>query len=248
MNIIIEMVLLLMVNAGAIILIAQSYLNIRHSRQALMMNYKMIKRQYTFMMGLYSDRQRQLHDIKHQNILLLGYLSNGESDRALNYLNELMNRQNQLLKNVYTGIEVIDIVLSYMLAEASKSGIKIALNLDVLFCPVERVDMCILLGNLVDNAIESVMKASDKERVIYITMRTMNNIFLLEIGNPYTGKRKYINGVYQTTKKQSMLHGLGLESVKRIVHSYDGDLDIEDNGQFFKVCVTIFKNRINNAE
>ena len=88
------------------------------------------------------------------------------------------------------------------------------LDIQVLFCPLKQDEMCILLGNLLDNAIEAVREVERKKRKIKVRMMTPNNMFLLEIQNPYEEVRKKTEQQYLTTKTDHTLHGLGLGSVQ----------------------------------
>lgn len=77
-------------------------------------------------------------------------------------------------------------------------------------------------------------------RHIKVAMKMSGNIFVLEISNPYEGKRRKIDGRYETTKGDRANHGLGLASVRNIVEVGDGLMDIHDDGKCFEVVVTLF--------
>ena len=104
--------------------------------------------------------------------------------------------------------------------------------------------MCVLIGNLLDNSIEAVKKLPKKQRQIEVLFKSANEIFILEVVNPYAGDLKKKNNYYLTTKKENrQLHGIGLRSVEKIVHNYGGDLEIKDVGHIFRVTVTVFNPR-----
>ena len=113
------------------------------------------------------------------------------------------------------------------------------LDIQVLFCPLKQDEMCILLGNLLDNAIEAVREVERKKRKIQVRMMTPNNMFLLENQNPYEEVRKKTEQQYLTTKTDHTLHGLGLGSVKQIVEKNGGFLEISDENQEFQVNITL---------
>ena len=131
-------------------------------------------------------------------------------------------------------------MLNYKIKEAAKYGIAIETNLDIYFCPLEVTDMCILLGNLLDNAIEAVRYLSEDRRIITIKMKNPNNFFLMEISNPYEGERKKKNGRYVTTKENKDIHGLGLVSVEKIVEKLEGLIEIKDTDHMFTVFISLF--------
>ena len=177
--------------------------------------------------------------MKHQHLLLEDYLVRGKKDEALSYLKEMNQSMERTSENRYSGFTVIDFMLDYKIQTAKKEGIDFFLDVQILFCPLKRDEMCILLGNLLDNAIEAVRGLDRENREIRVRMMTPNNMFLLEIQNPYEGVRKKVQERYLTTKSDHNLHGLGLDSVKRIVEKNGGFLEISDENQIFQVNVTL---------
>lgn len=212
---------------------------IQYQDQLLRMNYRMMRNQYRLVEEMYNEKRRYLHDIKHQHLLLEDYLVKGKEEEALSYLKEMNQSMEQTSGNRYSGFSVIDFMLDYKIQLAKKEGIAFFLDIQVLFCPLKQDEMCILLGNLLDNAIEAVRGLDRKKREIRVRMMTPNNMFLLEIQNPYEGMRKKVQERYLTTKSDQNLHGLGLDSVKRIVEKNGGFLEISDENQIFQVNVTL---------
>ena len=87
-------------------------------------------------------------------------------------------------------------------------------------------ELCVLLGNLLDNAIEAcgrLPKAED--RFIKIYMDTLQNRFYISILNSMDGQAKKHGNIFRSTKPAGEFHGFGLQRVDRIVRKYDGFLD-----------------------
>lgn len=205
------------------------------------MNLHTMQKQYMLLQEMYTEKRRQVHDAVHHDVLLIGYLREGKTVEALEYLEKKLEESRRSQRNSYTGIDVIDLMLDYKINEAEKENIRVYLDLDVYFCPIEDTEMCILLGNLLDNAIEATAQLPLSQRRIQVFMRTPNNIFVLQMKNPFKEKRKLIEGHYMTTKIDKERHGLGLDSVKRIVEKYNGSLETDDDGKEFITNVTIFE-------
>lgn len=231
-----------------IILIYKIYRDAIHQRQISLMNLNMLQKQYILLQEMYTDKRRQIHDSVHHDVLVIQYLQEGKYDEAVHYLEKKMEKSKIKQKNKYTGISVIDLMLDYKIDEAEQYGINVHINIDVFFCPIEETEMCILLGNLLDNAIDATKDISPERRRIDIYMKTPNKMFILEICNPYEGKRRKIDGHYITTKPDKSAHGLGLDSVERIIESVDGTLRITDDGSTFTVVVGIFKIQGQNRQ
>lgn len=235
--------LIVLLSFGIIFCVAMSYVNEKYQMTAIKNNYKVVASQYELIQEMYNEKRRQIHDSMQQNILIYEALKQGEIDSAMAYLENFI--QDREVKGIctYTGIPVIDFMMSYKINEAKRWGIRVVATFDIYFCSFESNDMCVLLGNLFDNAIDSVKELKDKEeRSIKISMKTVNNMFMLRVQNEYYGNRKFVDGKYVTTKKDSGLHGIGLESVSRIVKKYDGYMEIKDDGKkSFIVIISAYK-------
>lgn len=98
---------------------------------------------------------------------------------------------------------------------------------------ISNYDLCVILGNLIDNAIEAV--EGEISPVIYVQMNYIKNLFLIKVINTYS--KNAIS--YETTKEDSDFHGIGLKSIKRIVDKYNGNFSIELKNNYVTAIVTI---------
>lgn len=172
--------------------------------------------------------------------MLLGMLENHQYEKAVNYLKEKAERDERA-QNKHTGITTIDIMLNHKISAAKDYHICFDVNSDIYNCPLKDGDLCVMLGNLLDNSIDAVKDLPEQQRWIKIILKSPNNIFMVEITNPYEGIRKKRKDYYLTTKiEDCQMHGIGLRSVEKIVLSYGGDIEISDKDKIFKIIVTIF--------
>jgi len=221
-----------------------SYLAERHHAHLLKLKYAAVEEQYEYILENYQTKRRQIHDSNQRINLLKMYIQSGQIEEACNYIDEIQDKINTEGIKIGIGMEEIDFILDSKITKAEKFDISIRTDMDVCFCPLGRDDLCVLLGNLLDNAIEAVKEISEKgRRKIFLKLKTVNNMFLLEIKNTYIGERKIINNKYTTTKKNKELHGLGLDSCRSIVECYDGIMEILDENDQFIVVVTIFQDK-----
>lgn len=223
-------------------LIYNNYKEVSYHDRISRLNVDTLQKQYEILNEMYTQKRRQVHDAKYHDIVVSRYLREGEVDKALEYLDEKMDRADSIRTNCYCGIPVIDMMLNYKLDRAQKYDIKVDLNIDAYFCPIEDTEMSVILGNLLDNAIEAVRDLPKEQRRIYVSMLTPNSMFLLQIKNPYRGKRKRVGEHYMTTKEDKEMHGLGIGSVELIVNKYDGSMEIKDSGTEFTVDIGIYQN------
>ena len=96
-----------------------------------------------------------------------------------------------------------------------------------------------ILGNLLDNAILAAKQTWEKYLRVRIHYKA--GMLLIQIENSYTGHLKKEGNRYRSTKEDDTApHGMGIENVKSVVEKYNGDLEIKDENQIFRVKVILY--------
>lgn len=172
------------------------------------------------------------HDMKHHMNELYHLADKGDNETIKEYVACMGEQIHMADPKVNCGIPAIDGVLGYMILQAESKGIEVKTHVVVPESMVlSSYDMNILLGNLMQNAIDAVEKCEDKH--IDVLIRYDRSCIFIKINNPYIGELKYKDGEYLTTKKDYKEHGLGILSVKNIVEQYDGSIYFtEEDGCF----------------
>ena len=107
---------------------------------------------------------------------------------------------------------------------------------------MEVKDICNIFGNALDNAIESVLHISDKEkRLIHVTVSQLNNFVMIRIENYYENILKSDGENYLTTKSDTKSHGYGIKSIKYTADKYDGAVYINSDNNWFDLKIAIPK-------
>lgn len=183
------------------------------------------------------------HDLKDHLIALSALLKEGRIQEAEIEI-EKMLENNSLSRHgvAETGNLALDALINYKYEAAFSKGIQIKCLLDVpteLF--VEGTDLCVILGNLLDNALEAAEKIpSEKDRWISLTVRLTKSVLVITVENPYTGTIRVDRlGKIQSSKIGD--HGIGLLSVERTAAKYDGEISIRYEKETFHVSVTLFQ-------
>lgn len=202
----------------------------------------LLENQYETILQQAEQRSRWLHDSIQQDILLLGYLNAGETEQAQAYLRDRLEEKQRGTRLRYTGISAIDYMLEYKSKIFQEYHIRFQCDADAMFCPFPDEQICIILGNLLDNGVEAVREVESSNRWIRLTIRTENKMFYMEMQNPYMGQRKIINGTCETTKADGKNHGIGLKSVRELVEENGGAIDISAENGIFGVRISIIKN------
>ena len=225
---------------GCILISIFKCIRVKHQQNQADINMKLLSEQYVFMQQSYEDKRCQIHDILQRDIMVLGMLENRQYEKAITHLKGRIHNAERG-ENKYTGLTIIDVMLNHKISAAEHDHIRFNIVADIYTYPLNDNDLCVLMGNLLDNAIEAVKNLPKEQREIEIIMKSPNNIFILEISNPYTGILKKKNNHYLTTKTENrQMHGIGLFSVEKIVFNYKGEIEIRDDAKRFKVIITIF--------
>ena len=176
------------------------------------------------------------HDMKRHFSEIRTLAERGETDQIEKYMSELTENLIGPGLLVDSGNVGVDIVLNYMLRKAVEK--KIRLNVRVTIpkeLNLSTYDMNIILGNLIENAIEA------QEFVINprldVTIGFMKDSLTIEISNPYSEKIELKNGLPVTTKKPHDEHGYGLRNVKMVLEKYTSSIDFEYLEGWFTVKI-----------
>lgn len=203
---------------------------------------KLLEKQIQTQISYYEDRERTYAEIrrfKHDYInhinCIRSMLKAERYDEISEYLGNItdMLPANKLSFN--TGNFISDAILSDK--QNSVKGENITIEFDgVIPTSINEADLCIILGNAVDNAIEACLKL-DCEKVITIYGGFSHSYFILKISNP-TNKTESNNIFPFTTKSDKSEHGFGLLNIKSVVDKYDGYMKIDNKDNVFTLSLT----------
>ena len=148
------------------------------------------ERQLAIMLESQENLRKSRHDSKNKLLVLQTMLINGESTKAIEYLERMSNELRIKEEIISTGNMAIDAIINYKLQKALEH--QIHLNLDVSIpvdLKIDPMDIGILLGNLLDNALLATQTLEDK-REITLEMKYDKNLLYIHMMNPYLGKVK----------------------------------------------------------
>ena len=170
------------------------------------------------------------HNMKNNLVSILAYAKNGDNEKIIRFVNEIMEEGGIKTSTVTnSGNIVIDSLIGYWYVEAKKVGIDFSVNLNIpMEMPFRGADICLILGNLLENAVEAAQKAEGK-KYIRLHMKYDKNNLLLFVENNYKGVLiKTKDKRLKSTKTDAGNHGVGLSSVYRIAAKYHGVVTIDD--------------------
>lgn len=186
----------------------------------------------------------QKHDLSNYLSTLYGLLCLEDYEDAKNYITKINDRVSNMNKIIETNHPVITALVSMKKNKAFEENIDMELEIDMPEdISIDFVDLSIIIGNLLDNAIEACISMDKNlERKIKLSINVKENHLILEVNNTKSQKIKLktrdITGRF-TTKVDQENHGFGLGNIEFIVKQYNGIMNIEDLGKEFKVNITL---------
>ncbi|NBK91452.1 GHKL domain-containing protein [bacterium 1XD21-13] len=202
---------------------------------------ELLERDYQALNQSYGANARLFHDVNRHLEALYRLLSQEHYEEARAYLEDLQAPVRELAETVYTGDEAVDYLLNSRMAAAVREGI--ILEIKVEFprrSNLRSADLCAILGNLLDNALEAVRKVAEpEERKAVLTIRRIHQMVVIKVENTFAEDVRDHEGELKTTKTDGGLHGWGLKSVRTAAEKYEGALRTSWEGGWFRAVVTL---------
>ena len=175
------------------------------------------------------------HDLRNHLNTTLGLLERNETEQAKQYLLRLADSQSLYSYLRICDNEIINIVMSSKREDMKQYGITMDIHISLpATLPIADTDLCALLGNALDNAIEAAQNSENKQ--ITIRCKAERGLFMLRIENSMSGK---CHPDLSTTKQDKKFHGFGLAGMQEIVARYGGFLETEAKDDLFELIVSI---------
>lgn len=171
------------------------------------------------------------HDMKNNIQVLSLLLENGDYDEMRKYLEEMGENLSSTDISPHTGDTIADAIITDKTARAKEAGSDIKVSGKVIPDKISPVNMCKILGNLLDNAVEAVSDPAIKElpeevRIIEITFKKTDNFFMISVTNPCANMPTLENGRIVTAKKDHKHHGFGLHNVETAAKECGGEFTV----------------------
>jgi len=180
------------------------------------------------------------HDISKHAATLSTLIDNDEKERALEYLGSFIDESYAEKPIANSGNIAIDSALNYKLQQAKLSGVDVSLGLMIPSdLDISAFDITVILGNLIDNAIDAASKF-EKNKRIQLQIKYEKETLFIHIENTFDGKIKTENNRIITTNRDREKHGYGLKNVKHIIAKYDGTLVVNYTKEIFSVDIILY--------
>ena len=210
---------------------------------------KIERTQYEQILDSVSELRKLKHDIHNHLDVLSAFVSHRNYNELESYIKEINHTLEQSHYAVSTGNTAVDCIVTNKLNTAKNYGIEVDYTLHLPpAIPLSDVEICSLLGNLFDNAIEHCKDMNSRtDKHIKINIKPFNNMLTITMENSADGiYLKDSDGNLISRKQDDSFdgnliseHGIGLIRVKEISEQHDGFIDIETEDDIFTVSVMI---------
>lgn len=199
---------------------------------------KVQKGQYERLLDNMEKTARLRHDWRHHMLCINSYAENNDMEGLLVYLKELLPEYSTVREMPVCANYIVNAILTNHAATAKAQGVdmKIATNIEKGIS-ISDTDLCIIFGNLVENAVEAALSREDDDKRVEIRADMQGKQLVLLIRNTYSGTVLSKKGVYYSTKHEGA--GIGIMSVRKVVEKNKGIMKIGYDEKYFSVNVLL---------
>lgn len=187
---------------------------------------------YTNLCNAIEETRQARHDMRHHFLQLSSMAEAGDLEKIKEYLYNVTQKIPTMHMH-FCENQVIDSVISYYCTLAERNTIPFHMQIDLpAQISVDETDFCLVLSNLLENALEASLKtAKFRQRIDIKLYRHASNLILIQIENAFDGKIQQKHGIFLSSKRNE--NGIGIQSVRHIVEKTGGGCDFTyDNGIF----------------
>lgn len=196
---------------------------------------KFNKKNYENIISHMNEIRKIKHDMNHMLLSLLDDCEKKDYESLHNHIHNQLHTINKT-QTVDTGNASLNLILSSQLSKIKDKNIEFIASQFDDDIPIDKVDFYVLLGNLLDNAIENCTSKSIKKIILDIYKES--NDFIIDIKNTNINNPLVDNPYFNTTKEERG-HGFGMRSIMNIVNKYHGEITYDYSYRYFSVQVKL---------
>lgn len=183
---------------------------------------ELIETHYAEVENMYKQMRGWRHDYRNHIQTMKAYLAKNDIHAIQRYLDELDSDLSHVDTVIKTGNAMADAILNSKISLAKSKNIKVHADAYIpLALTISDLDLCVIIGNLFDNAIEASMALPEDQRMIRLYMDMKNTQLYLSMTNFTASKKmKKVNGRFLTSKGKG--HGFGLVRMDQMIEKLGG--------------------------
>ncbi len=192
-----------------------------YERQIAAYQNKLLKNQVDEVHNMYLTMRGWRHDYHNHMQSVKAYLAMDSLDEARAYLDRLEQDLDDIDLLFHTGNINADAILNSKISLAIRKGIQVDYKATVpKELAVSDIDLCVVIGNLIDNAVEACEEVEPQHQFIRLYIGILRRQLYISVSNATGEAVRKLDEEYITTKRGN--HGHGLKRINNIVNKYDG--------------------------
>lgn len=200
---------------------------------------ELIEKQVLEIQNMYRQVRGWRHDYRNHIQNMKIQLAQGNYAELDSYLDSLADDLNTVDTVIKTGNVMADAILNSKLSVAEKLNIRLNVKANIPNnIPLSDVELCALLGNLLDNAAEACAKLPESERFMRIYIGCLKNQLYMSVQNS-AGDVKKVAGRYLSTKQSEGEHGYGIFRIDRVAKKYGGYVNRQNEEGVFATEIMV---------
>ena len=189
----------------------------------------------------YEQTRRLRHDMKQYFTVLDGLISERKYAEARALISENYKSISCSEVVVNVGNDYVNSILNAKLTHAKSLQIDVICSIEKDLSGIESTDLCNLLGNMLDNAIEAAQECKTEKRSIELNISSLSNRLIVIVRNSINHSILAENPNLVTSKHDKSEHGYGIKTIKSITEKYDGTIDFFEENLTFVFRVELRK-------
>jgi hypothetical protein len=191
----------------------------------------------------YDEQRRFRHDMKQNFIVIETLLKEDNKEELLKYIGKLSNETEILDIQVKTGNDYVNAILNSKISLAKKKDIRVLCSTINKFDGVEDIDICVLLGNVLDNAIEGCQPYDAEKPCIEINITSDDEKIIFLVKNTISHSIISSNKELISIKQDKENHGFGIKTIKHIAQKYKGNVNIYEEDNYFCCHILLYRKK-----
>lgn len=171
-------------------------------------------------------------------VVISGQLDDGNIDGCKQYIDELLPNVEHMGKIIKSDNAILNYLINSKLCDLKNTQVIISGSVGSL-SDIKEIDLSCIIGNILDNAVEAVMKTAERRIELLFSMQNSNRIIVCR--NTVAASVLADNSKLKSTKKDPSNHGYGHVIVEKIVENYNGMVDYLEDGNMFEVQIVLPK-------
>lgn len=213
---------------------------VREREEILNTRNDMMEANYQGLEKAYAENQMLYHDYKNHMLSIRQLIKEYRREDALEYIDAYISLTAKVNRRINSGSKILDIIVNSKFGEAKAKNIDFTCDVGYVGdTGITDIDMCALMANLLDNAIEACERIEGERAWICLKIVRRNDMLLIKLGNSIAAADALKRDFFQSKKDKQKIHGWGMKSVEKVLKKYDGSKEHYIGEKEFEIFINI---------